>query len=261
MPYRTGGYGLVLRQTVPTPVSKSFTLYKDLNLKVGLFGQDVTAPQDSVVTSYWDTNSYTLKSARLIFDARQTYNSGAELYARFNGTDLSPGGHSVVGWGAFDTGSHHVEKDVTSLVKNGDNTLSIKYHVDYPDLGNDTCVVSASLAIDLLYTAPAGTNPPPPFSGIPTSLGGWNFPLLTKVRTVLSGGGHLINRPSLGLLKIPKVSSELAYSHGPVSWSPGKGFEHGEVTWMHKAVLPTIAAPWFPTQPSRNRTQYALNVA
>jgi hypothetical protein len=146
-----------------TQSSKQFVFFSDYHLDVHSLASDAQSPEVSK-TIGWKESEWNLVSATLKFDASQPYSSGAELYAFFNGNDLG----TVIGWGAWETGPKSATVDVTGMMQNGNNSLALKYHINYPALPFQgfTAIASATLEVVLEYI---GSGKPPSEPWVTTS--------------------------------------------------------------------------------------------
>ncbi len=136
-------------------------VFQNKVLSIGFGGSDALS-EAVTITTKWSPSDYELTEAHFTLSASQGYDSGAELDIIFNGQDLG----NNLAWGAFDTSDKQNQSiSVTGLLQNGDNTVQLKYHINYPyvGLGTVNCHVDyCTLYYTLTYIGTGTPTPPPP---------------------------------------------------------------------------------------------------
>lgn len=118
------------------------------------FGQSESPTDDKIKSLTWDESVYTLQSAVLTLNATQTYQTGAEAHIAINGQDVA-----VLHWNLLETENIKKSIDVTGILSNGDNKISMLYKLATAALSDQTLTVSATILMTFIGQNTTGKAP------------------------------------------------------------------------------------------------------
>lgn len=134
-------------------VSENVSFVSNLEINVEP-GQTQSQTTDRTKSFTWSESEYTIKNAVMTIEGPQTYFTGAELHVALNDQDVS-----VLHWNFGETGDKKATMDVTSLLDNGDNKLSIYYKLAAPALTEQIATVNVSLSLEFIGQNVSGKPP------------------------------------------------------------------------------------------------------
>lgn len=156
----------------------------------------------------WDSSKWNLKSATVTLTADQNANTGADAYAKLNGSDTAE-----LHWGAFDTSEKSATADATAFLKNGSNEAWVSYDTHVP-----TVLGEYAIGVKKFYVTAEfewiGTGQPP--SGGPTII---TTPSLTTTQMVLIGAAAILGVAGIALIagrgKAPAPAAPIVIAQPP----------------------------------------------